>query len=66
MRIRIPSSSPDDLMFFYIANYLINAVLVFSISVIAPYCTNFLLQEIRIQRDSREIQEIQRLMNTVK
>ena len=43
MRGRIPSSSPNDLTFFYIANYAINCILVFSIAVIAPYCTNFVL-----------------------
>lgn len=43
VRGRIPSSSPKDLTFFYIANYVLNCVLVFSVSVIAPYCTNFVL-----------------------
>ena len=39
----IPSASPDELIYFYIANYAVNCVLVFSISVIAPYITNFVL-----------------------
>ena len=39
----IPSASPDELTYFYIANYIVNCVLVFSISVIAPYITNFVL-----------------------
>ena len=33
----------DDLKLFYIANYALNAALVFSISVIAPYITNIIL-----------------------
>ena len=39
----IPFASSDELIYFYIANYALNCVLVFSISVIAPYITNFVL-----------------------
>ena len=43
VRGKIPSASSDELTFFYIANYVLNCILVFSISVIAPYITNFVL-----------------------
>ena len=43
VRGKFPASSPDELTFFYIANYVLNSILVFSISVIAPYITNFVL-----------------------
>lgn len=43
VRGMIPSSSTDELTFFYVANYVLNCVLVFSISVIVPYITNFVL-----------------------
>jgi hypothetical protein len=43
VRGKIPASSPDELTFFYIANYVLNCILVFSIAVISPYITNFVL-----------------------
>ena len=43
VRGKIPSSSPDELTFFYTANYMLNCFLVLSISVIAPYVTNFVV-----------------------
>ena len=39
----IPSSSTDELTYFYAANYVLNCILVVSISVIVPYITNFVL-----------------------
>ena len=39
----IPSSTPNELTYFYIANYVVNCILVISISVIAPFITNFVL-----------------------
>ena len=40
---QVPSSTSDELMLFYLATYVLNALLVFSITVIAPYCTQFIL-----------------------